>query len=90
MKASHAFFFPLITASGEVVKQCVLLHYEIEEFDDKSSYPFVKYRSDNGYMNQKTLTKILCDVFIPHVYEVRKVIERNKHVVLIVSGYICR
>jgi len=80
----------MFSAAGEKVKPYVILHSEKDAFVDENMYPVKTYRTDNGYMDQKTFMKVMQEVFIPFVNEERKKVKGNKHAVLIVDGHSSR
>jgi len=87
---NHVTVFPIINAQGCLMTPHVILHCEREEFVDLSTYPVKTYRTDNGYMDQKTFYKVMNDIFIPIVDSQRRFIAGNKHAVLIVDGHSSR
>jgi len=89
-EGNHMTMFPIVSASGVLVKPYVILHCEREDFVNTALYNVKTYRTANGYMDQKTFVDILVDVFIPHVNNVRRSVKGNKHAVLIVDSHISR
>jgi len=86
----HITVFPIVSAAGIAMTPYVILHCEREEFVDESSYPIVAYRTEHGYMDQKTFAKVMNDVFIKKVEQIRLNVEGNKRAVLLVDGHISR
>ena len=88
---NHITLFPIISAAGEMPRKRVILHCEREDFVDESLHSVETYRTENGYMDQKTFVNIMRDIFIPFVNDERRFVSADKqHAVLIVDGHISR
>ena len=93
--SSHVSLVPFISAAGKVIDRVPVVHGPPETFLHRKSAVdgLCLFKSVKGYMDKKTFYRIIDEVFVPYVEELRKVIRElegdkvNTHAVLFVDGH---
>jgi len=91
-ESNHISLFVAVSAAGEVMKPNVLIHEKPKgEFSCLKTNRMVCYHAPNGFMTYDMFYRIMRDVFVKHIENVRREngLEGRK-AVLVVDGHVSR
>jgi len=91
LNQNHMSLFLIVSAAGQVVKPYTLIHQAAREFSTVEQEAMTFYKNKSGYMDTATFFKIINEVFIPYVENVRQTKNLlGKRAVLVVDGHVSR